>query len=497
MSSDMIGSPSVGASVRQVIGGVRRRLRQRNAIAAACLGAAGGGLTAVALACVAAAITPLPWLWLPAAILALAACGGLVGAAYPVSLASAARRIDVYYCMKDRAITALQFEADPDPVRQMQVDDARWHLRQVRPEDCIPLVPHRPALYSAAMLGLLAAGILLLTPPPSQSEDAPVVELAVQQASLLRQTMLPEVEALRQEDAEAPEIDELAEQLEILLNEMEAEPLDELDLMAKLSEMEQAIAQAREALQVDANAAQLSELAEALQGSEAMKRAAMAMQDQRYDEASQQLEAVDPAAMSDKERRAVAEDLKKFLSKLSAGQPGKLSQAVGEIQAGLENKNNSQCKDGLCRLAGLCQSQARNQKIGECMACQLNRLAQCKSECRGACNNPSESVAKSESPSQKWGKGASGNPAGEATRLDSTRREEQLTGAQGAGPSETEVLEAPEGEQAAARAFAERYQKFRSQAEAVLDSEPLPLGHRETVRQYFERIRPDSEFSAN
>src|SRR5690606_26551160 len=118
MSSDMIGSPSVGASDCQVIGGGRRRRRQRNAIAAACLGAAGGGLTAVALACVAAAITPLPWLWLPAAILALAACGGLVGAAYPVSLASAARRIDVYYCMKDRAITALQFEADPDPVRQ-------------------------------------------------------------------------------------------------------------------------------------------------------------------------------------------------------------------------------------------------------------------------------------------------------------------------------------------------------------------------------------------
>ena len=496
MSSDTIGSQSVGESVREVLSGVRNRLRLRNVIAAASLGAAGGGLSAVALACL-ATVTPVAWLWLPAAMLGMTMLGGLVGAALPVSLTTAARRIDAFYCMKDRAITALLFEADADPVRQMQVDDARWHLRQVRPEDCIAVVPNRPALYSAATLGLLAGGILLLTPPQTLSEDAAVVDLAVQQASLLRQTMLPEVEALRQEDAAVPEIEALAEQLETLLDEMEAEALDELDLMAKLSEMEQAIAQARDAMQIELTAAQLSELAEALQGSEAMKRAAKAMQEQRYDDASQQLEAIDPAAMSDQERRAVSDDLKKFLSKLSPGQQGKLSQAVGELQQGLEGKNDSQCKDGLCKLAGLCQTQARNEKIGQCMACQLNRLAQCKSECRGACNNPNDSVAKSDSPSQNWGKGASGNPAGEPTQLDATRREEQLAGVQGAGPSETEVLEAPEGEQAAARAFAERYQKFRSQAEAVLDSEPLPLGHRETVRQYFERIRPASEFSAD
>lgn len=497
MSSNQLSSQSVGESIHEVVGSVRRRLRQRNALAAASQGAACGGLVAVALASIATMVTPIPWLWLPGAIMAMAALGGLLGTVMPISLATAARRIDSYYCMKDRTLTALQFEADPDPVRQMQVSDARWHLQQVRAEDCVPWVFHRPALYSAAMLGLLAGGIMWLTPPTRYSADAPVVELAVQHASLLRQTLLPEVEALRQEEAVVPEIETLADQLEVLLHEMESESLDELDLMAKLSEMEQAIAEARDALQIDVTAAQFSQLAEAMQGSEAMKRAAMAMQEQRYEEASQQLETLDPAAMSDKERRAVAEDLKKFLSKLSAGKQGKLSEAVGEIQEGLENKNNSQCKDGLCQLAGLCQSQARSQKIGECMACQLNRLAQCKSECRGACNNPSDLVAKSKSPSQNWGKGASGNPAGDATQLDSTRRQEQLAGIQGEGPSETEVLEAPEGEQTAARAFAERYQKFRSQAEAVLDSEPLPLGHRETVRQYFERIRPDSEFSAN
>jgi hypothetical protein len=27
-------------------------------------------------------------------------------------------------------------------------------------------------------------------------------------------------------------------------------------------------------------------------------------------------------------------------------------------------------------------------------------------------------------------------------------------------------------------------------SEAVLDSEPIPLGHRQTIRRYFELIRP-------
>ena len=29
--------------------------------------------------------------------------------------------------------------------------------------------------------------------------------------------------------------------------------------------------------------------------------------------------------------------------------------------------------------------------------------------------------------------------------------------------------------------------------EAVLDSEPIPLGHRQTIRKYFELIRPSND----
>ena len=65
-----------------------------------------------------------------------------------------------------------------------------------------------------------------------------------------------------------------------------------------------------------------------------------------------------------------------------------------------------------------------------------------------------------------------------------------ITGVQGEGSSERETTQSPEGEQDAARSSQKKYTEFRKQMEEVIDSEPLPLGHRETVRKYFESIRP-------
>lgn len=493
MSQDIAAQHPVGESIAVIVSRVRRRMRRRHAVHAASIGAAAGCFTAAVLAGIGAAVTPVAWPWLLLVVVGMTSAGGLIGFCLPVSPARAARRIDSFYAIKDRAITAMQFESDPEPVRQMQVDDARRHLRQVRAEDCVPIEAHRPALFSALAMASLAVGIVLFAEARrGESVEPRPVALAVDQASLLRETMLPEIQRLRDAEQNVPEIGSLADRLEELIDEMEAEAIDERDLMAKLSEMEQAVAEARDAMRLEMTDAQLKGLAEALRSSEAMKRAAAAIEDERYDEASEELEAIDPNSMSDKERRGVSDDLKKFLSKLPPGQKGKLSDAAGEIREGLEKNNDSQCKDGLKKLAGLCKKQGNCKKIGECMTCQLNRLAACKGACRGG-KNGGNNVAKSDSPSDSWGTGASGNPNdGDKTELDSNRQQEPLSGVQGDGPSESEVIEAPEGEQSAARAYARRYQKFRSEAEAVLDSEPLPLGHRDTVRRYFENIRPDN-----
>ena len=321
-------------------------------------------------------------------------------------------------------------------------------------------------------------------------EAKSVLPLAQVQASDLRETLLPELEELLDEQPD-PELEELVKELEERLEEMDSEALDEADLLAKLSEMEQSLAEARESLQIEVSDTMMKALAAAMKPSDMMKQAAEAIEAEKYDQASEKLAAIDPAKLGDKQRRAVADNLKKMVSKLKPSQQGQLSDSIGELAEGLESKNQSQCKKCLAKLASACKKQSQCRKIGQCMSCQLSRLSQCKSQCRSQCQGKCNNISKSDSPSQSAGKGASGQPLGDrATKIDSIRNQEHLSGMQSQGASETEILQSPEGEQNAARQYAAKYDKFKREAEAVLNSEPLPMGHRETVRSYFESIRP-------
>ena len=72
----------------------------------------------------------------------------------------------------------------------------------------------------------------------------------------------------------------------------------------------------------------------------------------------------------------------------------------------------------------------------------------------------------------------SGNTLGDKTKLQSKRDVKEITGNPGDGPSEMETTHSVEGKQQAARGYKESYQKYKKMSEAVLDSEPIPLGHR-------------------
>jgi hypothetical protein len=60
------------------------------------------------------------------------------------------------------------------------------------------------------------------------------------------------------------------------------------------------------------------------------------------------------------------------------------------------------------------------------------------------------------------------------------------------GDSDVETTTTPEARQRAGREYKEKYQKFRKESETVVDGEPIPLGHRQTVKKYFELIRPSN-----
>ena len=439
--------------------------------------------------------------------LAVTAIGGvvglIVGASRLRSRAAAARMIDEQFGLKDRSVTSLEFldkkqgtESGVAAIaRRLQIEEAKQHLSSVDVVKCVPIQPwNRPLRWS----GGLAAGMLLVLALTSggvnEADAKSVPPLASEQSTMLRETMLPELEELAKE-TEDPEIEKLLEELQEKVEELENETLDENDLMATLSEMEQALAEARDAMQLEMTEATMQTLAAAIKPSDELKNAAKAMESKDYEKASEELESADPSQISDKQRRAVADNLKKMVANLGKGRNGELSESISQLAEGLDSKNMKECKKCLSKLAGQCKKQGQCNKIGQCMLCQLNRLSQCKGQCRGQCE--SNIARKSNSPSTKAGKASSGQPLGDkATKIDSTRQEDQLTGMQGEGPSETEIIQSPEGEQQAARKFAGKYNDFRREAEAVLDSEPLPMGVRETVRTYFESIRPSSEEAA-
>lgn len=83
---------------------------------------------------------------------------------------------------------------------------------------------------------------------------------------------------------------------------------------------------------------------------------------------------------------------------------------------------------------------------------------------------------------------------GERTPQLGNKDKQNLTGQQtDEGESEVETTHSPEGSQQAQREYRESYAKYRKISESVLENEPIPLGQRQTIRRYFESIRPSDE----
>lgn len=435
--------------------------------------------------------------------LVLGAIGFCWGAARRISEQQVASLIDRKASLKDRAATMLQLnsvhEGGAPPISRLQQEEAAPHIARVEPTACVAITPGKTGFQIAAVL-LIAIGATWAFgfARTTRVTAAPAPSVGDAQAAGLEETMLPELEKLAAE-TEIPEIEALLKELREQVEATREEAEDSADVMAKLSEMEQAIAEAREAMNIAQTDAEMKSIAEALSPSEMMREAAKAMESQQYDEAADQLEGIDPQAMSDAERRAVTSRLKKMVASMSSSNKplSKLARQARELADAMEKKDASQCKQGLEKIADSCRKQSACKKCGQCMAKQLSLLAQCKGQCRGQCDSPF--ARKSNSPSQKAGSASSGESTGNnAERAEVGRDRLEVTGDMGSeGESEIETMSSPETEATASRGYTAKYKDFRQAAEEVLQNEPLPQSHRQTVRDYFESIRPSNDEAAS
>ena len=119
---------------------------------------------------------------------------------------------------------------------------------------------------------------------------------------------------------------------------------------------------------------------------------------------------------------------------------------------------------------------------------QCRCLGDCKGECESECSCAGNSNKKG---GNNWGLGKSSNEPGDKTSKLNSAKKMNIKGQQGdSGEVDVETIKSSEQKQEAVREYRKQAKKYEQMSESVLSEEAIPLGHRQTIRRYFESIRP-------
>jgi len=479
----------MGRAIHLRLDPVRRRQQQLRALycaAWALLGSAGVVLVCALLRRFAG------WQLSNALIATLAAgaplAGYVVGLVWRRNLAGAASAIDAHYRLKDRAATALEFleKRKSTVVHRLAVDDALAHLDRVDPKKVVPIQAPRVLPYALAAVAV-AVLLLFVTARPAQVQASPTAPLAVVVNSADRAAEeLKSLEKFAQEEKD-PELDKLVQDLKQALEELKKPGVDLREALAAMSLMQTALEQQQAKFNLGQVDAQLQSVGEALALAEPLADAGKALSAGQLDKAAEELEKLEAPQLDRQTEKAVKEKLDALARQMRDSGNSALDQAVGQMSQGLGG-DGSKFKEGSKKLASEARGQSKRKKLSDLLKKQCNCLGECKGECECEGSTPSQGKGKG---GTKWGLGVSGNELAERTPEIGGRYESRLKGKQSdEGEVEVETTHSPEGKQDAQRGYRENYDKYQKISEAVLESEPIPLGHRQTIRRYFEAIRP-------
>ena len=476
-----------------ILAGVRRRQQHSRAVQMAVW-----GLLASAVAGIGVGVWKLlatqpiaPWA-AAALLLAGPAIGLIAGLLWRRPLHAAALAVDGCYQLKDRAVTALEFveREAATPLKQLQVSDAASHLQQVDPRRVVPF--RLPRAFPYAVASLAVAVTLLFWPlaaPQAQAKPLGPLPGVVMAAEEIEKG-LDELQAVAEEEQD----EDLQELVQELREEVEAMKLPGVELkeaLEKISEMQEKMAQEQAEYNESLMDAQLKSVGGAMMAASDFQGAGSKLEQQDYEAAAEELEQLEQVNLQRKEQKALQEKLASLSESSDQLGLGQLADTLSEMCEGLESGSSSQVCEQCQKLAKQTRKHQQRKMINSLLRMQCNKLSECKGMCKSNTVAPPMLVQeKSDKPSEKWGTATTGNPYGDKTQLAAARKAEEITGQAGDGPSEVEITYSPEGQEQARRGYQESYDNYQQMAEAVLDSEPIPLGHRQTIRTYFELIRP-------
>ncbi|HUG66701.1 MAG TPA: hypothetical protein VMM76_03050 [Pirellulaceae bacterium] len=479
-------------SIQERVEAVRSRQQRQWLWQTASLGLVAGGVVGCGLGVARLlGMESLSLVWIAAAVVACPSVGLVYGLAVPRRTREAATAIDRQYRLKDRIATAFNFmhQAAQSPLQQLQLDDARMHVAAVDPAQVAPF--HAPRSWGWGLVLSLAALLIAFLSGPRDEVEAAIVQNDVVMNQAVRVAAgLEELEKFNEELAD-PEVEKLLKELAEKIEELKQPGVDPKEALAKLSEMEAALQAKQEQLADPGTEAALQEIGEALALAEPFQAAGEAMSQGEMEKAAEELSKLEMPKLDRQTERALTEKLDQAKQNSSPGAQRQLREAASQVAAGLTQGDRSKFKDGMEGLASECKKQGNRKKLSDLLRKQCNSLAECKSECEGACKSQAESKKKG---GKNWGLASSGNDPGDKTAKLKTGPQMQITGTESAsGDVDIETMSSPEQQQEAIRQYRDKVDKYEQISESVLDSEPIPLGHRQTIRRYFEMIRPQGD----
>lgn len=436
--------------------------------------------------------------------------GALLGAFWKHSWSDSAAAVDQHYRLKDRTVTALEFavSAEPTPFHELQLEDAARHVSGIDARVVAPYRVPRQTAYAAAAVAL--ALTLLLYPLPVEPVQASVSQPAgIAAAAQVIDEDLTELEQYS-EETETAEIEELVEELREELEELANPETDVREALATISEMQARLA-AEKAEYNDALVdAQLQSVGAAMAGAAALQNAAEKLQEGDFDSAAEELEKLKRAELDPREARATSDRLAKVSRSLQQAGLSQMSEAVSQMSEAARSQDSKKLGEACNRLGQGVRQHGLRKRLNQLLQSKLNTLNECKTLCKangqcekcgglcpdGQCLSSGMSLAglkpkESQQPSRKAGSATAGNTDGERTDLDSQQNVAAISGQLSeSGSSEFETTTSPEGREQARRRARQSFAEYQKMSEAVLESEPIPLGQRQTIRRYFQLIRP-------
>jgi len=423
----------------------------------------------------------------------------LVGFVLSFSLPSAARMIDRHYRLKDRILTAtaLLRRTNRTPMEQLQIDDTAEHITIVKPDTVHPIRLPKMVWLALGVFALNLTGTTIIHGWLHQSGEAEsATHVTLDEGNTIRlEELVSKTEELLQMHPDEPLLRNLFGQLEVLTQRFETN-MDARETFKTLSEIEEAFQSVLDSLKLETMDDLLQDLAKTLELAEKTIPISIALEKGDYSQAALELKRLDAEALeslSEPERKAMAEQMQALADEAEHQQA--LQEAAQKMSDALKDGDGESGKAAADALASEVDKHGIRKEIGKSIALQQMELGMIKAE-SGLAMSGGKGTDKSETASETWGSGSAGNPnAGKETQLDGERQQQMLTGTIGEeGDSLKETIESQEMSDAqSVRQYREQYQDYQKIAEAVLDNEPIPLGQRLVIRQYFESIRPKTE----